>query len=190
MTKADSVHSGPRRFTPKIVGGTTIDPAVPPNFERCTKTADVNDPIFDAIEACREAKRTSDAANAKVSQLYELAEKSVGPNLKACNAFIEMIIGDDPDDYTNGPASALWDSYEDFAETVPTTLAGLQAMLAFADEVTAHDADAFNEVAIFSTFATAAKALNHKACMRAIEPADRVKRNRQRLQTYRQRLGR
>jgi hypothetical protein len=43
---------------------------------------------------------------------------------------------------------------------VPTTLAGLFAMLTFADEVTERDPDAFNEVAIFSTFAEAARTLS------------------------------
>ena len=89
--------------------------------------------------------------------MYKRAEKSVG--LKARNAFVEKMLGEDPDSITDDFASELWDSYEDFAQTVPTTLAGLQAMLVFAYEVAEQDADVLNEAGIFATLATAAKAL-------------------------------
>ena len=113
-----------------------------------TDETPLGDPIFAAIQACRTAKRESDAAYARVNSLHALAR----------HAYIKKALGCDEDAYTEGPASALWDAYGAFAETVPTTLAGLFAMLIFADQITDHDRDALG-VTIFSTFATAAKAL-------------------------------
>ena len=78
---------------------------------------------------------------------------------KGLRPFVAEMIGQHPDAYTAGLADELWDAYEDFAETVPTTLAGLFAMLAYAGEVADCEHDAFNDVAIFSTFAAAANAL-------------------------------
>src|SRR5206468_12010706 len=49
-------------------------------------------------------------------------------------AYIESFIGDE-DEYTDGPCDAVWATNEAFAQTVPTTLAGLFAMLAYAGEI-------------------------------------------------------
>jgi hypothetical protein len=117
------------------------------------------DPIYAAIQACRNAKQASDAAFDRVNQLNKLAERTVGSSLEARNAFIEQTIAAHPDVYIDGFMSVLWASYDAFARTVPTTLVGLFAMLAFADEVTDRTPEVFNDGVILSTLATAAKAL-------------------------------
>jgi hypothetical protein len=120
------------------------------------------DPIFAAIQACRTAKQESDAAYARVNSLHALAKKRFGAadqQRGGRHAYIKRALGCDEDAYTEGPTSALWNAYGAFAETVPTTLAGLFAMLIFADQITDHDRDALG-VTIFSTFATAAKAID------------------------------
>jgi hypothetical protein len=92
------------------------------------------DPIFAAIDSCRRAKRKADAAYA--------SGKS-----EAC---------------TNEMAQALWESYDDFAETVPTTVAGLAAMLIFAAKICEwgdHDVLGEEPGIVMTSFATAAKTL-------------------------------
>ena len=118
MADLESVPGTPRRLTPAIAGGT-----------------DGDDPIFKAIEACRVAKEASDHAYARKDWLLAIARKKFGAaQTEAINAFIGEALGCEQDDYSDGPAAALWNSYEAFAETVPTTLAGLFAMLVFAGE--------------------------------------------------------
>jgi hypothetical protein len=73
--------------------------------------------------------------------------------------FVESFIGDE-DDHTDSYALPLWDYYDAFAETVPTTLAGLLAMLVYADEITHCEPDVLAGFGIFSTLATAAKSLS------------------------------
>jgi hypothetical protein len=43
----------------------------------------------------------------------------------------------DTDELTDGPANAAWDARDQFAETVPTTLPGLLAMIIYANELRA-----------------------------------------------------
>jgi hypothetical protein len=117
------------------------------------------DPIYASIEACRNAKRASDAAFDKVGELNRLAEKTVGSDLDDRNTFVARIIGEHPDDYIDGPMAMLWKSYEELARTVPATREGLYAMLDFVGEVTDRTPDVFNDGVIFSTLATAAKTL-------------------------------
>lgn len=121
-----------------------------------------SDPIFAAIDACRTAKQASDHGYARKGWLHALAEKKFGEgHREARNAFVDEALGGDQDDYTDAFAVALSDAYEAFAQTVPTTLAGLFAMLIFVDE--AIDEDRFVcdvlDVTVFSSFATAAKSL-------------------------------
>jgi hypothetical protein len=61
----------------------------------------------------------------------------------------------DTDELTDGPANAMWDARDDFAETVPTTLPGLLAMIIYANEHPAGESDR----TLLQTLATAAKAL-------------------------------
>ena len=121
------------------------------------------DPILEAIQTCRTAKQASDEAYSRVKQLAdEFRQLAVEPanKVEARRAFMDRALGCDEDDYTNGPASALWDAYDDFIQTVPTTLAGLSAMLVYAAEITCCEGDPpFDEGTIFPTLAAAAKAL-------------------------------
>jgi hypothetical protein len=113
------------------------------------------------IGACRGAKSISDQAYARVRELNREANVKIGSgpqrSSKRC-AYVAGVLGVDQDEYTGGPACDLWDSYEEFAETVPTTLAGLFATLTYAGEIAEYERDAFNDVDIFSTFAAAAEA--------------------------------
>ena len=58
-----------------------------------------------------------------------------------CAALAE--IHGDTDELTDGPANAAWDARDQFAETVPTTLPGLLAMIVYANELAEEDSDAF-----------------------------------------------
>jgi hypothetical protein len=76
--------------------------------------------------------------------------------------FVESLIGDE-DEYTDSYALPLRDHYRAFAETVPTTLAGLLSMLVYADEITQCEPEVLADFGILSTLATAAKSLAGKA---------------------------
>ncbi len=68
----------------------------------------------------------------------------------------------DTDELTDGPANAAWDARDQFAETVPTTLPGLLAMIVYANEVAEEDPDAFTgdgDRSLLQTLATAARAV-------------------------------
>jgi hypothetical protein len=67
----------------------------------------------------------------------------------------------DTDELTDGPANAAWDVRDDFAETVPTTLPGLLAMILYANELAEEDPDAFGDgdCTLLQTLAAAAEAL-------------------------------
>jgi hypothetical protein len=51
----------------------------------------------------------------------------------------------DTDELTDGPANAARDARDRFAETVPTTLPGLLAMIVYANELAGDDPDAFGD---------------------------------------------
>jgi hypothetical protein len=69
----------------------------------------------------------------------------------------------DTDELTEGPADAAWDARDQFAETVPTTLPGLLAMIVYANELAEQDPDALTDGesnrTLLQTLATAAEAL-------------------------------
>jgi hypothetical protein len=66
----------------------------------------------------------------------------------------------DTDKLTDGPACAAWDALEEFAETVPTALPGLLAMIVYAAEIDERDAGEFNDCGeLLQSLAAAAKAL-------------------------------
>jgi hypothetical protein len=68
----------------------------------------------------------------------------------------------DTDELTDGPANAAWRARDRFAETVPTTLSGLLAMIVYANELAEADPDAFTgdgDCTLLQTLATAAKAV-------------------------------
>jgi hypothetical protein len=67
----------------------------------------------------------------------------------------------DTDELTEGPADAAWDARDRFAETVPTTLPGLLAMILYANELAEDDPDAFGDgdCTLLQSLAAAAEAL-------------------------------
>jgi hypothetical protein len=101
------------------------------------------DPIFAAIENHRSA----------------VAEKL------ACYAEAERLtLGMDWDAFTDGPFNLGWEAFDDFVKTVPSTLPGLLAMLAYAQDLIPADdrnlwSDSGSAETLIETFATAAKAL-------------------------------
>jgi hypothetical protein len=74
-------------------------------------------------------------------------------------AIIEPLIGDE-DEATDEVAAPELGALEAFEETIPTTLAGLLAMVAYAGELYEQNADAFDrDSPIFENMATASRAL-------------------------------
>jgi hypothetical protein len=88
-----------------------------------------HDPIFAAIEAHRKLAAVEQAAWDEVNRLTELADKKVGP--PARNDARQIT---DERALTDGPNAAASDALDEFAETVPTTLPGLLAMIVYASE--------------------------------------------------------
>ena len=74
--------------------------------------------------------------------------------------YLEGVLGMDADEYTDGPAVALYEAYDTFRLTEPTTLAGLFAMLIYCEELVERDPDALELVDFVPTFAAAAKSLS------------------------------
>ena len=96
------------------------------------------DPIFAAITKFREAKKKSRAAYARVSRLYkEAAKHGLGDenSLKDRDAFVEARLACHPDKFTDGPAAEHWDAADNVFSTVPTTKAGIVALIRFAADL-------------------------------------------------------
>ncbi|WP_426615756.1 hypothetical protein [Bradyrhizobium sp. McL0616] len=120
------------------------------------------DPIFAAIQVCITAQQNADEAYARVNRLLASARERFGAGddqRRARHAFVERTLGCDEDAYTDGPSAILWDAYHNFADTVPTTLAGLFAMLIFADGIEQRGDLVLDDMTILSRFATAAEIL-------------------------------
>jgi hypothetical protein len=79
-------------------------------------------------------------------------------------AIVESLIGDE-DEATNEVCGPELKALRAFAETVPTTLPGLLAMIVYAGECSENDAEAFADpdCSLIETLGTAAKALTGKA---------------------------
>ena len=74
-------------------------------------------------------------------------------------AIVESLIGDE-DEETDEVAGPEFEALREFAETTPTTLKGLLAMVAYAGEINAEQPDAFDlDMPIFENMATAARAI-------------------------------
>jgi hypothetical protein len=99
-----------------------------------------SDPIYAAIEACRRAERS---LKWNYDKAYRLEQ-------------------DDFNAHTDSLEEALRVSYRKFAETVPTTTAGLLAQILFEREMRASASSMFDEVEIFPTLAIAAARLAAK----------------------------
>jgi hypothetical protein len=129
----------------------------------------VRDPIFAAIEAHKAAQEKANSAMAEVRHAHQLADQMtfIGPKngQAARRAFVESIIGDDEDDFTEPSFEEASDVFDVLIATVPTTVPGLLAMLDYAGQLSAHDRYGINEDAaeFISSVATAARALAKKA---------------------------
>jgi hypothetical protein len=79
-------------------------------------------------------------------------------------AIVESLIGDE-DEATNEVCGPELKALRAFAETVPTTLPGLLAMIVYAGECSENDAEAFADpdCSLIETLANAAIALTGKA---------------------------
>jgi hypothetical protein len=75
-------------------------------------------------------------------------------------AIVESLIGDE-DEATNEACGPELDARDAFAETIPTTLPGLLAMIIYGGNIVEQDAEAFadSNCPLIETLATAAKAL-------------------------------
>jgi hypothetical protein len=111
------------------------------------------DPIFAAIEGI--------GLPSEVRRVRQLADGMafVGPDKGriARRAFIERSIGNE-DEFTDGPSGDAWKAFVAFANTVPSTLAGLVAMLNHAGQCSAEEYGDRAHVIILS-LATAARTL-------------------------------
>ena len=213
MTQADCVLSTPptntpidthrRRFLAIAAGasvasvGALTASAMPAGAQ---DTACEADPIFEVIEAHREAAAASAAAMAEIKRLVDLADQIVGcgiqvPSmiepgtsvegrywtdledvipleqfpeqhahyralLREHNAAREAVTGD-TDPIGEEEFAAEWELAGEFVETVPTTLAGLLAMLIYADKMLEKENDVFGEyhTTLIGNLAIAANAL-------------------------------
>jgi hypothetical protein len=148
MTDPESAPVAPRRFTPKIVGG-TAHASVPLWKRKWTSrlSREGEDPIFAAIENHRLAVAAKLECYAEADRLQEKHGKSF-----------------DWDTYTDGPYNDVWTAAENLVVTVPTTVPGLMAMLIYAhDLVPENDRRFWTESGLtgtlIETLATTAKAL-------------------------------
>jgi hypothetical protein len=71
-----------------------------------------------------------------------------GSKLADRNAFVEAELGSHPDDYTDETATAYWDSVDELFATEPMTLAGVLALLRYADELSAKEQTLVEENAV------------------------------------------
>jgi hypothetical protein len=91
--------------------------------------------------------------------LYQHYCDALDERTAARAAIVEPLIGDE-DEATNEVAGPEFEALQEFAETTPTTLKGLLAMVAYAGEISAKNADAFDQgTPIFENIATAARAI-------------------------------
>jgi ATP-dependent exoDNAse (exonuclease V) beta subunit len=158
MSKAD-ILSTPILGRRAVLAGIASAAVIPTAALTATPAAD---PIFAAIVASREFQQATEHAYARLSDLHREAEQRFGSadeQHELRKDFVESFIGDE-DEYTDSYALPLWDHYRAFAETVPTSQAGLLAMLVYADEITQCEPEVLADFGILSTFATAAKSLS------------------------------
>jgi hypothetical protein len=119
-----------RKVMMNVIVGTAAMIAAASSVEKLATALDEPDSICAAIETCRYRKQVFDPAHSK-----------------------------DPGVDAEGLAGVLWDAYDAFARTVPTTHAGISAKLVFIDEVTERTPDAFDDEVVSGTLITAAKRL-------------------------------
>jgi hypothetical protein len=142
MAKANRVFSTTRRAFINTIAALPIAAAVPAIAPAAASQA--IDPIFAAIEAHRKAAAIEQAAWDEVNRRHELGKK-FSPS--------------EEDALTDGPNIAASYALDEFAETVPTTLPGLRAMILYANKPEAEHTDPFSDCDLLETLATAVKAL-------------------------------
>jgi hypothetical protein len=111
------------------------------------------DPIFAAIEKHKEALRQMAAAAEEARRLMRVAEQKFGPwaklpesNRKPFSDYLDEISPNgDHDTVIDGPAHYLGEVTWDLSQTVPTSLAGLLTLAAYAQEVIEHKESTFDE---------------------------------------------
>jgi hypothetical protein len=93
--------------------------------------------------------------------LHSHQKRLLDERREAHAAIVESLIGGDEDELTDEPCHDELDSRDAFSETVPTTVRGLLAMIAYAGEITKRDPEAFadSNCSLIETLATAAKAI-------------------------------
>ena len=131
------------------------------------KSAATPDPIFPAIERCRELEAHSQARYARVSACYRDAKAAgLGDDAELFdrNAYVEAMLGFDPDAYTDETATAWWDAVGDLFEVEPTTLAGILALLRFAEALAEAEQTLVeeNSILLVATMAAAVDALSSR----------------------------
>ena len=125
------------------------------------------DPIFAAIAECREARQVADIAYSRTSALNREAKEKFGDGdtreMRLMHReYIEGILGMDEDEYTDGPAFALYEAYDNFTLTEPISVAGLFAMLIYCEEVVEREPEVLDFVDWVPTLAAAAKSLSKR----------------------------
>jgi hypothetical protein len=143
-----------------MLGGLAMLPAALPAAAEAAA-----DPIYAAIAACREAREVADIAYSRTSALYREAKEKFGDDdtretRLLHRDYVKCVLGMDGDEYTDGPAFALYEAYDNFTLTEPSTLAGLFGMLIYCEEVVELNPDAFEFVDLVPTLAAAAKSLS------------------------------
>jgi hypothetical protein len=127
-----------RRQLLTIVAGGAVAAAIP-----AARAYPEPDPIYAAIEAHRKAAAAEQAAWDHVNRRPDLSR-------------------DDECALTDGPCKEAWDAREKFAETVPTTIPGMRAMIIYANELEDEDPEWLwnpGDYRLLETLATAAEAL-------------------------------
>src|ERR1700682_770417 len=129
MTKQKPTNTTTRRHLLTIAAGGAVAAAIPADARAYPGHA--ADPIYAAIEAHRKAAAVEQLAWDEVNRLYELADKKVGQDRKDAREAIR--VGAE-NAVTYGPNAEASAALDEFAETVPTTLPGLLAMIVYASE--------------------------------------------------------
>jgi hypothetical protein len=93
--------------------------------------------------------------------LYSHQKGLLDERTEAHAALVESLIGGDEDELTDEPCHDELDTRDAFSETVPTTVPGLLAMIAYACEITKRDPEAFadSNCSLIETLGAAAKAI-------------------------------
>jgi hypothetical protein len=184
-----------------LAAAAAMDPNVPAAVAGIPTSVD---PIFEVIEAHREAAAASAAASAECRRLHDLADEIVGHSIEIPSMIepgtivqasmwldIEQAIPSAiyPNEYAHQLAlldqhqkarfaihgdtdpigeeeyAEEWDLVGEFAETVPTTLAGLLAMVIYAAKMLEKENDVFGEYHpnLIESLATAARTIGRQA---------------------------